>query len=132
MFKIGEEIKNDIVQIFLLAVVFVLIFILGGCASPPSKSEDSDHMAAEQGQPQPAVQTKVYQGPKIFGRGYYSKSKGSSDSNCSGKSSWNVSPDGRSGTMTQTSVRTYRTHYDNESGSLVGPGAFYGYGFCGY
>jgi len=124
--------QKDLRQILWLMLLAGVIFWLVGCASLPSKSEDSEHVVAEQAQPQQAMQTKKYQGPKIFGRGYYSKSKGSSDSNCSGKSSWNVSPDGRSGTMTQTSVRTYRTHYDNESGSLVGPGAFYGYGFCGY
>ena len=75
-------------------------------------------------------QGKNYQGPKIFGRGYYSKSKSSNDSNCSGKSSWNISSDGNGGSMSRTFIRTYRNTWENESGSLVGPGAYYG--FCGY
>ena len=124
--------QKDLRQILWLMLLAGVLFFLVGCASLPSKSEDSEHVVAKQAQPQ-AIQAGTDQVTKIFGQGYYSKSKSSNDSNCSGKSSWNISSDGRNGSMTQTSVRTWRNTYDNESGSLVGPaGAFYGQGYCGY
>ena len=77
-------------------------------------------------------QGKPYQGPKVFGRGYYSDIKHENKINHSVKNSWKVSPDGNSGSMSQTSVRTHEHTTDGEHGTLVGPGANYGYGMGGY
>ena len=58
----------------------------------------------EESEPQ---QGKPYQGPKVFGRGYYSDITYKNKFDRSGKSTWKVSPDGNSGSMSQTSIRTY-------------------------
>ena len=83
----------------------------------------------EESEPQ---QGKPYQGPKVFGRGYYSDITYKNKFDRSGKSTWKVSPDGNSGSMSQTSIRTYEHTTDGEHGTLVGPGANYGYGYGGY
>ena len=73
-------------------------------------------------------QDRPYQGPQVFGRGYYSNIKYDNKVSHSVKNNWKVSDDGNSGSMSQTSVRSYEHTTDGEHGTLVGPGANYGYG----
>ena len=72
-------------------------------------------------------QGEQYQGPKVFGRGYHRDIKYNNKVKHSVKNSWNVSPDGNSGSMSQTFIRSYGHTVDGEYGTLVGPGAHYGY-----
>ena len=76
-------------------------------------------------------QGKNYQGPKIFGRGYYRDIKYNNKVEHSVKNNWKVNDDGNSGSMSQTFIRSYEHIVDGEYGTLVGPGAYYGYGGYG-
>lgn len=73
-------------------------------------------------------QGKPYRGPKIFGRGYYSNFKHSSNFDHSVKNTWKVSPDGSSGSMSQTFIRTYEHTTKGEHGTMVGPAGLRHYG----
>ena len=77
-------------------------------------------------------QGKNYQGPKIFGRGYYRDIKYNNKVEHSVKNNWKVSDDGEEGSMSSTTIRSYEHSVDGEYGTLVGPGAYYGYGGYGY
>ena len=85
--------------------------------TPQMESHESQGQGAE------------YQGPKVFGRGYHRDIKYNNKVEHSVKNSWNVSPDGNSGSMSQTLIRSYDHSVDGEYGTLVGPGAHYGYGY---
>ena len=83
--------------------------------TPQMESHESQGQGAE------------YQGPKVFGRGYHRDIKYNNKVEHSVKNSWKVSPDGSSGSMSQTFIRSYEHTVDGEYGTLVGPGAHYGY-----
>ena len=76
-----------------------------------------------------SYQDKEYQGPKVFGRGFYSDIKHDNKVEYSFKNSWKVSPDGDNGSISSTTIRSYEHSVDGEYGTLVGPGAHYGYGY---
>lgn len=72
---------------------------------------------------------KQYRGPKVFGRGYHRDMKYDNKIKYSRKNNWNVSPDGNSGSISSTTIRSYQRTIKGEYGTLVGPGDHYGYGY---
>jgi len=66
---------------------------------------------------------------KVFGRGFYSDIKHDNKVEYSFKNSWKVSPDGDNGSISSTTIRSYEHSVDGEYGTLVEPGAHYGYGY---
>lgn len=73
-------------------------------------------------------QDKPHQGPKVFDRGYYSDIKYGNKFDHSVKNTWKVSPDGSSGSMSQTFIRTYEHTTKGEHGTMVGPAGLGRYG----
>lgn len=73
-------------------------------------------------------QDKPHQGPKVFGRGYYSDIKHGSKFDHSVKNTWKASPDGSSGSMSQTFIRTYEHTTKGEHGTIIGPAGLGRYG----
>ena len=77
-------------------------------------------------------QDEVYQGPKVFVRGFHRDIKYNNKVEHSVKNNWKMSDDGNSGSISSTTIRSYEHSVDGEYGTLVGPGAYYGYGGYGY
>lgn len=73
-------------------------------------------------------QGKPHQGPKVFGRGHYSDIEHNSKFDHSVKNTWRVSPDGSSGSMSQTFIRTYEHTIKGEHGTMIGPAGLGRYG----
>lgn len=77
-----------------------------------------------------AKQKKPFIGPNVLRRGYFYNRRYSRRYNYGGKSDWKVSPDGWSGTMSNSSWRVYDNQTTGYHGQTVGPGNFsrtYGY-----
>lgn len=118
--------------VLLCFFAFVLWFICG-CASQArgTSQMDSVHPVAvaetqpQQAQVQPKQQSKSYQGPTVFGSGWYSDIKYRSVYNTSVVNNWKVSPDGSSGSMSSTRINTYEKSTDGVQGNVVGPAGFW-------
>lgn len=114
--------KFSIADKVFLSILLCGLLAISSCASQSSRGAPVTESVESESQ------DKSHQGPKVFGRGYYSDIKHDSKFDHSVKNTWKVSPDGSSGSMSQTFIRTYEHTTKGEHGTIVGPADLGRYG----